>query len=178
MLYVFYFTTRYWLCRIWRVFDNLLSSMPFTIESPTTSTVFFYLFVFCVSILAIIFIFVINYFCWLWDNINIISDFQINKQITLIALRFVKAWCSLLRISANWFSKFIFLCFFEKHSCILFLNCWSIISLLGATPTMLFLRWLLIFNLSGSTSSLSFGVYDGFLVGVSKLLHTVKRFRC
>ena len=36
--------------QMWRVFDNLLSSMPFTIESPTTSTVFFFIFLYFVLV--------------------------------------------------------------------------------------------------------------------------------
>ena len=36
--------------QMWCVFDNLLSSMPFTIESPTTSTVFFFIFLYFVLV--------------------------------------------------------------------------------------------------------------------------------
>ena len=46
------------------------------------------------------------------------------------------------------------------------------IILLGATPPLLFLSWLFIINLLGGTSWLFFGVRGGFLVSVSKLLHT------
>ena len=147
--------------------------MPFTIESPTTSTVFFFNFLYFV--LAFLLLLLFFYFCdFLFSGIMLILSLTfrlIDESLTLIALRFVKTWCFLLRISDKWFSKFIFLCFFEKHYFILFLNCSSIINLLGATPPLLFLSWLFTINLLDGTSQLFFGVCGGFLVGVLKFLH-------
>ena len=43
--------------RMWRVFNNLLSSMPFTLESPTTSTVFFFIFLYFLFAFSLSFLF-------------------------------------------------------------------------------------------------------------------------
>ena len=64
---------------------------------------------------------------WVWN-----SSVQIG--LTLIALRFMKTLCFLLRISAIWF--FYFTLLFEKHFCMLFLNCSFIISLIRATAPL------------------------------------------
>ena len=83
--------------QMWCVFDNLLSSMPFTIESPTTSTVFFFIFLYFVLAFLLSFLF-------LWLIISVDSGtililsltfWLINESFTLIALRFIKAWCFL-----------------------------------------------------------------------------------
>ena len=79
--------------RMWRVFDNLLSSMPFTIESPTTSTVFFFIFLYFVLAFLLSFLF-LRLIISFGSGVMLILCLTLRlimESLTLIALWLIKA---------------------------------------------------------------------------------------
>ena len=154
-----------------RVFDNFTFLYVFYHRISYNEHCFlFYRFLFFVSILAIVFFLGLIISVDSWIMLILSLTFRlINESLTVIALRFIKVWCFLLWISANWFSKFIFLSFFSLYIVFKLLIYDYFIR---SHPPSLFLSWLFIINLLGGTSWLFFDVRGGFLVSVSKLLHT------